>query len=92
MYDSEYTLRVLLTHMLYLQAYSAEYPDKNWNFPKFHTHQHLIQDILNKGASKHYNTKTFEGSHRPIKIIYTDQTNYKDVENQVCLCVYSKVL
>ncbi|KAL1938432.1 hypothetical protein VTO73DRAFT_11672 [Trametes versicolor] len=66
-----------------VQAYSAEYPDKNWNFPKFHTHQHLIQDIITKGASKNFNAKTFEGGHRPIKDIYIDQTNFKEVEVQI---------
>lgn len=92
MHELDLKLAVFITHMLYFQAYSVEYPDKNWNFPKFHTHQHLIQDLISKGVSKNFNAKTFEGGHRPIKIIYIDQTNFKDVENQVCLCVYAKVL
>ncbi|KAH9848281.1 hypothetical protein C2E23DRAFT_739970 [Lenzites betulinus] len=66
-----------------VQTYHAEHPNKSWNFPKMHTHQHLIQDVLSKGVTKNYNTKPFEKMHGAIKSIYADQTNFKNVETQI---------
>ncbi|KAI0373353.1 hypothetical protein BV20DRAFT_1013853, partial [Pilatotrama ljubarskyi] len=66
-----------------IQTYAREYPDKNWNFPKAHTHQHVIDDIIWKGITAIFNTKLFETMHTPLKAIYTDQTNFKDVEAQL---------
>ncbi|KAH9892021.1 hypothetical protein C8Q73DRAFT_650423, partial [Cubamyces lactineus] len=66
-----------------IQKYSEKFPDKNWNFPKAHTHQHLLDDIVEKGVSKNFNTKPFEKMHGVIKGIYQDQTNFKNVEAQI---------
>ncbi|KAH9901641.1 hypothetical protein C8Q73DRAFT_636091 [Cubamyces lactineus] len=66
-----------------IQEYAAKFPDKNWNFPKGHTHQHLVYDIVEKGVSKNFNTKPFEKMHGVIKGIYQDQTNFKNVEAQI---------
>ena len=60
-----------------------EYPDKNWDFPKAHTHQHTPSDILAKGVTRNTSTKPGEKSHEFVKDTYT-QTNFKNVEDQVC--------
>lgn len=56
---------------------------KNWNFPKAHTHIHMFQDILRKGATRNFNTKVNEKGHGPIKDWYKYQTNFKNVDDQV---------
>ena len=56
---------------------------KNWNFPKIHSLVHLFDDIVAKGATRNYNTKTNESRHRPLKRIYLLLTNFKDVAEQV---------
>ncbi|KAI0690406.1 hypothetical protein C8T65DRAFT_745808 [Cerioporus squamosus] len=65
------------------KLYQRERPQKSWNFPKDHTHQHTPADIRAKGATKHFNTKPNERAHGPVKIIYRERTNYKDVESQI---------
>ncbi|KAI0371886.1 hypothetical protein BV20DRAFT_992080 [Pilatotrama ljubarskyi] len=66
-----------------IEAYQKIYPAKSWNFPKAHTHQHLIDDIVAKGVTKNTNSKPFEGSHGELKDIYSDQTNFKEVDSQM---------
>lgn len=56
---------------------------KGWDFPKMHLQLHLFDDIVAKGATRNYNTKTNESRHRPIKRIYVLLTNFKDVAQQV---------
>lgn len=58
---------------------------KNWNFPKMHTNSHVFNDIVSKGVTRNYNTKPNEGMHRPLKNIYRDRTNFKNVAEQVSL-------
>ena len=58
---------------------------KNWNFPKMHSQLHLFDDIVAKGATRNYNTKTNESRHRQIKRTDALLTNFKDVAEQVCL-------
>ncbi|KIJ07739.1 hypothetical protein PAXINDRAFT_25069, partial [Paxillus involutus ATCC 200175] len=58
---------------------------KNWNFPKMHTNSHVFDDIVSKGVTRNYNTKPNEGMHRPLKNIYRDRTNFKNVAEQVSL-------
>jgi hypothetical protein len=58
-------------------------PDKNWNFPKAHTHDHVFDDIKNKGVTRGFNTKPDEKAHRPLKAFYLFHTNFKDVAPQV---------
>lgn len=56
---------------------------KSWDFPKMHSQLHLFDDIVAKGATRNYNTKTNESRHRPIKRVYIFLTNFKDVAEQV---------
>ena len=57
--------------------------DKAWDFPKLHTHQHMFQDILEKGATRNYNTKPSEKANGPLKKYYQKHTNFKHVSQQV---------
>ncbi|KAH9911521.1 uncharacterized protein BXZ73DRAFT_56902, partial [Epithele typhae] len=66
-----------------IQEYMQVYPGKNWNFPKMHSQQHAPDDILQKGATLHFNTKTFETMHGPLKDIYLTRTNFKNFEAQI---------
>ena len=61
---------------------------KDWNFPKIHTHKHLFEDIIDKGATCNYNTKPSEKLHGPIKYAYLLQTNKKNIASQVFLFIY----
>lgn len=56
---------------------------KSWDFPKMHSLLHLFDDIVAKGATRNYNTKTNESRHRPLKRTYQLLTNFKDVAEQV---------
>lgn len=56
---------------------------KNWNFPKIHSPQHLFDDIVAKGATRNYSTKPNESFNQPLKGIYHNQTNFRDVAEQV---------
>ncbi|KAH9888565.1 hypothetical protein C8Q73DRAFT_776637 [Cubamyces lactineus] len=83
----ESTLRLyaneLVKYSQTIKEYSDAFPGKNWNFPKCHTHQHIVDDVMEKGVTKNFNTKPFEKMHGIIKGIYQDQTNFKDVEAQI---------
>ncbi|KAG1889501.1 hypothetical protein F4604DRAFT_1674126 [Suillus subluteus] len=56
---------------------------KDWNFPKKHASSHLFDNILVKGATQNYNTKPNEKMHGPMRDIYHNRTNFKDVATQV---------
>ncbi len=56
---------------------------KNWDFPKIHSLQHLFDDITTKVATRNYNTKTNESVNQPLKGIYLNKTNFRDVAAQV---------
>ncbi|KAG1738667.1 uncharacterized protein EDB91DRAFT_1249210 [Suillus paluster] len=56
---------------------------KDWNFPKKHASLHLFDDILAKGATRNYNTKPNEKMHGPVRDIYCNQTNFKDIATQI---------
>jgi len=58
-------------------------PDKNWDFPKAHTHIHVILDIMCKGVTRNYNTKFSEKANGPFKKYYRNHTNFKNVAPQV---------
>ncbi|KAJ7099596.1 hypothetical protein B0H15DRAFT_1002950 [Mycena belliarum] len=62
---------------------TEEYGKKNWNFPKIHSHQHVFDDIRNKGASRNFGTKISESMHGPIRNIYHRLTNFKNVTPQL---------
>ena len=55
---------------------------KNWDFPKVHSQLHLFDDIMAKGVTRNFNTKTNESLNRPFKKNYKI-TNYQQVEKQV---------
>lgn len=59
--------------------------DKNWNFPKNHTHKHAFDDIRSKGVTRNYNTKPMEQMHGRLRDIYKRRTNFKNVEQQVSI-------
>lgn len=44
---------------------------------------HLARDILGKGVTRNYNTKTFESMHKPLKQFYLWMTNFKNITPQV---------
>uniref|UniRef100_A0A8H7Y623 Uncharacterized protein n=1 Tax=Psilocybe cubensis TaxID=181762 RepID=A0A8H7Y623_PSICU len=66
-----------------LQLYASESPEKSWNFPKAHTHQHIFDDILDKGVTRNYNTKPYEKANGPLKKFYQNHTNFKNVAPQI---------
>ncbi|KAF6759534.1 hypothetical protein DFP72DRAFT_1100990 [Ephemerocybe angulata] len=45
---------------------------EDWLFPKMHLHMHMTRDILAKGVTRNYTTKTFETLHRALKEFYLD--------------------
>ncbi|KAK0218429.1 hypothetical protein EDD85DRAFT_797559 [Armillaria nabsnona] len=55
---------------------------KSWNFPKVHSHQHMVNNILEKGVMLNYNMKPNEKMHGPLKDAYQMRTNFKDVAEQ----------
>ena len=60
---------------------------KNWNFPKNHSHSHVIDDIFAKGVTRNYSTRPNESMHGYIRWIYLWMTNFKQIEGQVSLFV-----
>ncbi|KAJ3858689.1 hypothetical protein EV359DRAFT_51930 [Lentinula novae-zelandiae] len=56
---------------------------KSWNFIKLHYHQHLFDDIGEKGNLRSTSTRPNEKLHGPIRKIYLRRTNFKDVANQI---------
>jgi len=61
--------------------------NKDWNFPKKHSNSHLFDDIQAKGVTRNYNAKPNEKMHGPLKAIYLQRTNFRDVATQVCCIV-----
>ncbi|KAI0374197.1 hypothetical protein BV20DRAFT_1041702 [Pilatotrama ljubarskyi] len=63
--------RELVSFSTIAQIYTAKYPDKSWNFPKAHTHQNLIDDIIMKGVEGQVCTNQqylrCYGSPKPVK-------------------------
>ncbi|KAG1808410.1 uncharacterized protein BJ212DRAFT_1303023 [Suillus subaureus] len=56
---------------------------KNWAYPKWHAHAHLFDNIKVKGATHNTNTKPNEKCHGPIRQIYLQRTNFKNIAEQV---------
>ncbi|KAF9045535.1 hypothetical protein BJ165DRAFT_1415498 [Panaeolus papilionaceus] len=85
--QSERTLREgweeLKTFESLLAEYSQIHDSKEWDFPKVHTHQHVFDDIRNKGVTRNYNTKPGEKSNGPLKKFYQNHTNFKNVAPQI---------
>ena len=57
--------------------------DKDWNFPKVHSHQHGPDDIEAKGITANFNTKPYEKMHGSFKKTYLRCTNKRNVAPQV---------
>ncbi|KAJ3977305.1 hypothetical protein EV361DRAFT_879617 [Lentinula raphanica] len=66
--------------------------EKNWNFIKFHYHMHLFDDIENKGSLKGMSTMPNEKLHGPIRKIYLNRTNFKDVGDQITRIEHQSVV
>lgn len=70
-----------------MQEYISETKDdpkaKKWDFPKIHALQHLFDDIIAKGATRNYNTKVNESLNRPLRGVYVNKTNFRDIAEQV---------
>jgi hypothetical protein len=73
----------ILTHHQQYITQAADNNEKNWNFPKLHMITHIFDEIKVKGASCNYNTKLNEQMHGPLKDWYLNQTNFKNVAEQV---------
>ncbi|KAJ3540473.1 hypothetical protein NMY22_g4276 [Coprinellus aureogranulatus] len=65
-----------------LKRYQRLHPAKDWNFPKAHTHKHLVDEIKRKGATRNSNTKTFEAMHPSLKKDFK-RTNFVNVNPQL---------
>ncbi|KAI5981570.1 hypothetical protein EDD15DRAFT_2391765 [Pisolithus albus] len=61
----------------------SEHLKTDWNFPKVHLWQHAVRDIRKKGAARNYSTRPNEKMHGPLKDVYRDRSNGKDVASQV---------
>ncbi|TFK39111.1 hypothetical protein BDQ12DRAFT_698231 [Crucibulum laeve] len=58
--------------------------NKNWSFPKMHTHWHaFLGDIIQKGVTANMSTKPNEKCHGPLKLAYLLMTNFKHVGPQI---------
>ncbi|KAJ4463570.1 hypothetical protein C8J55DRAFT_443710, partial [Lentinula edodes] len=66
-------------------VYISLSPDvnKTFNVIKVHYHQHLYDDIENKGVLRGMSTKPNEKFHGPLRKIYLRQTNFKDTAKQI---------
>ncbi|KAF5338294.1 hypothetical protein D9758_015755 [Tetrapyrgos nigripes] len=60
-----------------------EVAKKSWNFIKMHYHTHWFDDILGKGVSRVFGTKINEKMHGPLRKIYHERTNFKNVADQI---------
>ncbi|KAF9044107.1 hypothetical protein BJ165DRAFT_1594751 [Panaeolus papilionaceus] len=85
--QSESTLKRGWDELKTFESALAEYieihADKMWDFPKVHMHQHVFDDIRNKGATRNYNTKPNEKANGPLKKFYQRHTNFKNVAPQI---------
>ncbi|EIW80027.1 hypothetical protein CONPUDRAFT_58076 [Coniophora puteana RWD-64-598 SS2] len=55
----------------------------NWDFPKIHALIHFLNDVLQKGGSRHTSTRPNEGMHGPLKDSYENRSNGKDFAEQI---------
>ncbi|KAJ6623311.1 hypothetical protein B0H10DRAFT_2162561 [Mycena sp. CBHHK59/15] len=78
--DMYVTLQLQTTETI---AAGTEFADKNWDFPKMHSHTHIFDDIDRKGATRNFGTKIDESMHGPARAAYLRQTNFKGVAAQI---------
>ena len=76
-YEDDYILQT------YIKIADGTQFEKNWKFIKMHLQSHAYEDILAKGVSRNYNTKPNEKLHGPLRDIYHERTNFRDVAKQV---------
>ena len=70
--SSSQTADLNLQEYLALEESDVDSEDmKNWDFLKIHSQLHLFDDIIAKGVTQNYNTKTNKSQHQPIKRVYT---------------------
>ncbi|KIN95000.1 hypothetical protein M404DRAFT_34566 [Pisolithus tinctorius Marx 270] len=55
----------------------------NWKFPKAHLWKHVTRNIRSKGAIRNYSARPNEKMHGPLKDVYQDRSNGKDVAGQI---------
>ncbi|KAJ6628855.1 hypothetical protein B0H10DRAFT_2260023 [Mycena sp. CBHHK59/15] len=67
----------------YVEACVGTEYEKNWNFPKKHSHRHAFTDIENKGAAHNFGMKISESMHGAIRGTYHRLTNFKNVTPQL---------
>ncbi|KAJ7248079.1 hypothetical protein C8J57DRAFT_1438022 [Mycena rebaudengoi] len=70
-------------HEKFGEVINVNFEDKNWDFPKMHSHRHLFDDIENKGVTLNFGTKIDEAMHGPARATYLRQTNFRDVADQI---------
>ncbi|KAK0437439.1 uncharacterized protein EV420DRAFT_1669760 [Desarmillaria tabescens] len=89
---TERSIQAIQNELLRFSALIREYEQltrsinpgaKSWNFPKVHSHQHVVDDILQKGVTLNYNTKPNEKMHGPLKDAY--QLFYVSIRGQIDL-------
>ncbi|KAG0694025.1 hypothetical protein DFH29DRAFT_985372 [Suillus ampliporus] len=78
-----HTVQALAALMDQYITKTADENEKNWNFLKLHMMTHIFDDIEAKGASRNYNTKPNEQMHGPLKDSYLNQTNFKNIAEQI---------
>ncbi|PPQ74374.1 hypothetical protein CVT24_000863 [Panaeolus cyanescens] len=86
----EFTLAEIETELKVFDGVLQKYKTvstKKWDFPKIHTHKHLVRDIQLKGVTRNYNTKVSEKANGHYKKFYQNHTNFKEVDAQACLRV-----
>ncbi|KAF9780021.1 hypothetical protein BJ322DRAFT_1165130 [Thelephora terrestris] len=59
---------------------------------EIHSQLHLFDDIVAKGATRNYNTKTNESLNRPVRGIYLNRTNFRDVAEQILNLIHLEYL
>ncbi|KAG1907618.1 uncharacterized protein F5891DRAFT_938880, partial [Suillus fuscotomentosus] len=81
--EGRHTVQAFTALMGQYMNQTADDNEKNWNFPKLHMGTHIFDDIKAKGASRNYNTKPNEQMHGPMKDWYLNQTNFKNIAEQI---------
>ncbi|KAG1836159.1 hypothetical protein F4604DRAFT_2008209 [Suillus subluteus] len=81
--EGRHTVQAFTALMKQYMTQTADDNMKNWNFPKLHMTTHIFDDIEAKGATRNYNIKLYEQMHGPLKDWYLNQTNFKNIAEQI---------
>ncbi|KAI6008642.1 hypothetical protein EDC04DRAFT_2906937 [Pisolithus marmoratus] len=68
--------------LMQIYAVKTDNMNKNWNFPKNHTHVHIFDNIKAKGITHNFNIKPNKKMYGPLKEKYQKHTNFKNVAQQ----------